>query len=227
VRCGDGWTVGGMGKGAAMLAPALATMLVVLTTDAVVDAAGLDAALRAATARTFDRVDVDGCISTNDTVLLLSSGASGTTPDQAQFIDAVHEVCLDLALQMVADAEGASKQVLIEVEHAATEDDAIEVARAVGRNALVKTALAGSDPNWGRVVAAFGLTTAAFDPDRISVAMNGVVLAERASPTGAEVDLHGRDVTITVDLGAGEASGFVWTTDLTEAYVRLNSQYTT
>jgi glutamate N-acetyltransferase/amino-acid N-acetyltransferase len=224
---GDGWCVGGMAKGAAMLAPALATMLVVLTTDAAVDAAGLDAALRNATAVTFDRVDVDGCISTNDIVLLLASGAAGVRPDPAAFTAAVHDVCRDLALQMVADAEGATKQVLIEVVHAATEGDAVEVARAVGRNALVKTALAGSDPNWGRVVAAFGLTTAAFDPERVSVAMNAVVLADRAQPTGAEVDLSGRDVTITIDLGAGHASGFVWTTDLTEAYVRLNSEYTT
>ncbi len=223
----DGWTVGGMGKGAAMLAPALATMLVVLTTDAVVDAPELDAALRGATAVTFDRVDVDGCISTNDTVLLLASGASGVRPDPQAFAAAVHEVCRDLALQMVADAEGATKQVLVEVHHAATEADAVEVARAVGRNALVKTALAGSDPNWGRVVAAFGLTAAAFDPDRVSVAMNGVVLADKAQPSGGAVDLSGRDVTITIDLDAGDAGGFVWTTDLSEAYVRLNSEYTT
>ncbi len=224
---GDGWVVGGMAKGAAMLAPALATMLVVLTTDAVVDAARLDGALRRATAQTFDRVDVDGCISTNDTVLLLASGASGVAPDPQVFDRAVHDVCRDLAVQMVVDAEGATKQVLIEVVHAATEDDAVEVARAVGRNALVKTALAGSDPNWGRVVAAFGLTTAAFDPDRVSVAMNGVVLADKAQPSGADVDLSGRDITITIDLDAGAESGFVWTTDLSEAYVRLNSEYTT
>jgi glutamate N-acetyltransferase/amino-acid N-acetyltransferase len=202
-------------------------MLVVLTTDAVVDAARLDGALRRATAQTFDRVDVDGCISTNDTVLLLASGASGVAPDPQVFDRAVHDVCRDLAVQMVVDAEGATKQVLIEVVHAATEDDAVEVARAVGRNALVKTALAGSDPNWGRVVAAFGLTTAAFDPDRVSVAMNGVVLADKAQPSGADVDLSGRDITITIDLDAGAESGFVWTTDLSEAYVRLNSEYTT
>ncbi len=224
---GDGWTVGGMGKGAAMLAPALATMLVVLTTDAVVDPPQLDAALRQATRTTFDRVDVDGCISTNDTVLLLASGASGITPDPQDFAQKVHDVCRDLALQMVADAEGATKRVYVEVLHAATEDDAVEVARAVGGNTLVKTALAGSDPNWGRVVAAFGLTTAAFDPDTVSVAMNGVVLAEKAQPTGQAVDLTGPDVTITVDLAAGDASGFVWTTDLTTEYVRLNSEYTT
>ncbi len=223
----DGWTVGGMGKGAAMLAPALATMLVVLTTDAVVGAPQLDAALRAATRLTFDRVDVDGCTSTNDTVLLLASGASGVTPEAADFAAAVHDVCLDLALQMVADAEGATKRVYVEVVHAATEDDAVEVARAIGGNTLVKTALAGSDPNWGRVVAALGLTGAAFDPDRLSVAMNGVVLADKAQPSGLDVDLRGRDVTITVDLDAGEASGFTWTTDLTTEYVRLNSEYTT
>lgn len=224
---GDGWTVGGMAKGAAMLAPSLATMLVVLTTDAVADAAQLDTALRAATATTFDRVDVDGCISTNDTVLLLASGASGVTPDVGAFAQAVHDVCRDLALQLVADAEGATKQVRVDVVDARSEPDALDVARAVGRNALVKTALAGGDPNWGRIVAAFGLTEAAFDPDDVSVAINGVTLCDKGSPTGATVDLSARDVTITVDLRAGEADAFVWTTDLTTEYVRLNSEYTT
>ena len=222
-----GWSVGGMGKGAAMLAPALATMLVVLTTDAVADPATLDAVLRESTRLTFDRVDVDGCISTNDAVLLLASGASGITPDLAALQYAVHQVCASLAAQMVADAEGASKQVRIDVTGAVTEDDAVEVARAIGRNALVKTALAGGDPNWGRIVAALGMTAAAFDPDLISVAINGVVLAAKAEPTGRDVDLSGRDVTITVDLAAGDASGYVHTTDLTTEYVRCNSEYTT
>jgi glutamate N-acetyltransferase/amino-acid N-acetyltransferase len=227
VVSGDGWTVGGMAKGAAMLAPALATMLVVITTDAVVEAAQLDVALRAATEKTFDRVDVDGCISTNDTVLLLASGASGTTPDAAAFTAAVHDVCRDLALQLVADAEGASKQVVVEVVGGRTAADALDVARAVGGNTLVKTALAGNDPNWGRIVAAFGLTEAAFDPDDVSVAMNGVTLCDKGSPTGAVVDLSPRDVTITVDLRSGTERAHIWTTDLTTEYVRLNSEYTT
>ncbi|HEY5335481.1 MAG TPA: bifunctional glutamate N-acetyltransferase/amino-acid acetyltransferase ArgJ [Mycobacteriales bacterium] len=227
VVLGDGWSVGGMAKGAAMLAPALATMLVVLTTDAVADATQLDAALRAATEKTFDRVDVDGCISTNDTVLLLASGASGVTPDAVAFAAAVHDVCRDLALQLVADAEGASKQVVVEVVGGRTEADALDVARAVGGNTLVKTALAGNDPNWGRIVAAFGLTEAAFDPDDVSVAMNGVTLCDKGSPTGAVVDLSPRDVTITVDLRSGDERAYVWTTDLTTEYVRLNSEYTT
>jgi glutamate N-acetyltransferase/amino-acid N-acetyltransferase len=229
VREGDGWTVGGMAKGAAMLAPSLATMLVVLTTDAVADAATLDRVLRAATRVTFDRVDVDGCISTNDTVLLLASGASGVEPDEAVLASAVHDVCRDLALQLVSDAEGASKQVVVEVVGAASEDDAVEVARAIAGNALVKTALAGSDPNWGRVVAALGLTRAVFDPDRLDIAMNGVWVCRDSAPAAdpQQADLSGRDVTVTVDLRAGGASGWVWTTDLTEAYVRLNSEYTT
>jgi len=227
VAAGDGWSVGGMGKGAAMLAPALATMLVVLTTDAVADAATLDTVLRAASATTFDRLDVDGCISTNDTVLLLASGASGVHADPAQLAEKVHDVCRSLALQMAADAEGASKLVTVEVTSAATEADALEVARAVGRNALVKTALAGGDPNWGRVVAAFGVTGAAFEQETVSVAMNGVVLAEKSCPTGNPVDLSPRDVTISVDLGVGVESAYVWTTDLTTEYVRLNSEYTT
>lgn len=227
VVTGDGWTVGGMAKGAAMLAPALATMLVVITTDAVTEASQLDAALRAATAKTFDRVDVDGCISTNDTVLLLASGASGVTPGEAAFIAAVHDVCRDLALQLVADAEGATKQVVVEVVGGRTEAEALDVARAIGGNTLVKTALAGCDPNWGRIVAAFGLTEAAFDPDDVSVAMNGVTLCDKGSPTGAVVDLAPRDVRITVDLRSGDESAYVWTTDLTTEYVRLNSEYTT
>jgi glutamate N-acetyltransferase/amino-acid N-acetyltransferase len=225
----EGWSVGAMAKGAAMLAPSLATMLVVITTDAVADASQLDAALRAATRLTFDRVDVDGCTSTNDTVLLLASGASGIAPSQQELGDAVHEVCRDLALQMIADAEGASKRVTIEVVGAVSEDDAVEAARAIGRDTLVKCALAGSDPNWGRVVAALGMSTATFEPEQVAVSMNGIpVCANGGEPVDAPTpDLSDRDVMVSVDLHAGTASGWVWTTDLTQLYVELNSEYTT
>jgi glutamate N-acetyltransferase/amino-acid N-acetyltransferase len=225
----DGWSVGAMAKGAAMLAPSLATMLVVITTDAVADASALDSALRAATRLTFDRVDVDGCTSTNDTVLLLASGASGVTPSQPDLAGAVHDVCRDLALQMIADAEGASKRVTIEVVGAASEDDAVDAARAIGRDTLVKCALAGSDPNWGRVVAALGMSTAAFEPEQVAVSMNGIpVCANGGEPVDAPVpDLSGRDVTVSVDLHSGTSTGWVWTTDLTQLYVELNSEYTT
>jgi glutamate N-acetyltransferase/amino-acid N-acetyltransferase len=229
IRRGDGWVVGGMGKGAAMLAPALATMLVVLTTDAEADPATLDRVLRAAARMTFDRVDVDGCISTNDTVLLLASGASGKRPDEAALAQAVHDVCADLADQMVADAEGASKRVRVEAVGAASESDALEVARAVARSALVKCALAGSDPNWGRVAAAVGTTVAKFDPNHLDIAMNGVWVCRDSGPAAdpATADLSGRDVVVTIDLRVGEAVGWVWTTDLTEAYVHENSAYST
>ena len=225
----DGWRVGAMAKGAAMLAPSLATMLVVLTTDAVSAAPTLDAALRAATAVTFDRVDVDGCTSTNDTVLLLASGASGIDPGAEAMAEAVAEACRDLALQMIADAEGASKQVTIEVVGAASEADALEAARAIGRDTLVKCALAGSDPNWGRVVAALGMSQAAFEPENVEVAMNGVVVCSGGGPvpSAADADLRPHEVTITVDLNKGDASAWVWTTDLTQLYVELNSEYTT
>lgn len=224
-----GWSVGAMAKGAAMLAPSLATMLVVLTTDAVADAASLDRALRAATRVTFDRVDVDGCTSTNDTVLLLASGASGVAPEYADLAAAVHDVCRDLALQMIGDAEGAAKRVTVEVSGASTEDDAVDAARAIGRDTLVKCALAGSDPNWGRVVAALGMSNAAFDPDRVAVAMNGVpVCANGGEPVDAPIpDLSGRDITVSVELHNGSARGWIWTTDLTQLYVELNSEYTT
>ncbi|MGL5858227.1 MAG: bifunctional glutamate N-acetyltransferase/amino-acid acetyltransferase ArgJ [Angustibacter sp.] len=224
-----GWTVGGMAKGAAMLAPQLATMLVVLTTDAVVDAATCDTALRAATRVTFDRLDSDGCQSTNDTVLLLASGASGHTPPVPQFAAAVRTVCHDLAQQLLRDAEGAEHQVAIEVCGAASEDDAVEVGRAVARSALVKTAIFGRDPNWGRILAAVGTTRAVFDPTRLDVAINGVQVA-RAGGAGEpreRVDLSGRDVHVVVDLKAGSATATVWTTDLTHAYVHENSAYST
>ena len=222
-----GWTVGGMAKGAGMLAPGLATMLVVLTTDAEADSAGLDAALRAATRTTFDRVDSDGCMSTNDTVLLLASGASGVTPDEAEFAEAVRTVCADLARQLVGDAEGASKDIRIDVTGADTEDEAVDVARVIARNNLLKCAIHGEDPNWGRVLAAIGTTTAAFDPNRLDVAINGVWVCKDGS-VGEDrdlVDMSGRDVVITADLNAGRAAATVWTNDLTADYVHENSAY--
>jgi glutamate N-acetyltransferase/amino-acid N-acetyltransferase len=225
----EGFAVGGMAKGAGMLAPALATMLVVVTTDAVADAATLDDVLREATRTTFERVDSDGCLSTNDTVLLLASGASGTTPAPEQLQSAVTAVCADLARQLVADAEGASKEIAVEVVNAASEDDAVEVGRAVARNNLLKCALHGNDPNWGRVLAAVGTTEAAFEPDRLDVSMNGVMVCAQGG-VGADrelVDLTGREVRIRVDLHAGDAAATVWTNDLTAEYVHENSAYST
>jgi glutamate N-acetyltransferase/amino-acid N-acetyltransferase len=226
---GPGFAVGGMAKGAGMLAPALATMLVVVTTDAVADSATLDAVLREATRTTFDRVDSDGCMSTNDTVLLLASGASGTSPARGDLQAAVTAVCADLARQLVADAEGASKEVAVEVVHAASEAEALEVARAVARNNLLKCALHGNDPNWGRVLAAVGTTAATFDPDQLDVTMNGVMVC-RAGGVGEDrslVDLSGRECRITVDLHAGDTAVTVWTNDLTAEYVHENSAYST
>jgi glutamate N-acetyltransferase / amino-acid N-acetyltransferase len=223
------WTVGGMAKGAGMLAPALATMLCVLCTDAVADAADLDAALRLATSRTFDRLDTDGCMSTNDTVVLLSSGASGVRPTRGELGDRVSTVCADLARQLLADAEGATKQVAIEVSGAATEADAVEVARAVARSALLKCALFGNDPNWGRVLAAVGTTGAAFEPDQLDVDINGVPVC-RSGAAGVDrgtVDLSGRQVDIAVTLHAGDARATVWTSDLSTGYVHENSAYST
>jgi glutamate N-acetyltransferase/amino-acid N-acetyltransferase len=224
-----GWTVGGMAKGAGMLAPGLATMLVVLTTDAVADAPDLDDALRAAARVTFDRVDSDGCMSTNDTVLLLASGASGVRPARRALEDAVTGVCADLARQLVADAEGARHDIAVDVTGAASEDDAVEVARAVARSNLFKTAVFGEDPNWGRVLAAVGTTSAAFDPLALDVAFNGVHVC-RAGGIGEPrelVDLSGREVRVGIDLHAGAASATVWTNDLTHDYVHENSAYST
>ncbi|WP_436770925.1 bifunctional glutamate N-acetyltransferase/amino-acid acetyltransferase ArgJ [Yinghuangia sp. YIM S09857] len=224
---GSGWVVGGMAKGAGMLAPGLATMLVVLTTDADVPAETLDSALRAATHTTFDRVDSDGCMSTNDTVLLLASGASGVTPEQGEFAEAVRSVCADLARQLVADAEGASKDIAIEVEGAATEADALQVARSIARNNLLKCAIHGEDPNWGRVLSAIGTTSAEFDPDRLDVAINGVWVC-KGGAVGEDrdrVDMTGREVRITARLNAGAEAVTVWTNDLTAEYVHENSAY--
>ncbi|MEJ3749510.1 bifunctional glutamate N-acetyltransferase/amino-acid acetyltransferase ArgJ [Actinomycetes bacterium KLBMP 9797] len=229
VVTGSGWSVGGMAKGAGMLAPGLATMLSVLTTDAVADSAVLDAALRAACRVTFDRVDSDGCMSTNDTVLLLANGASGLTPSEEELTDAVTAACHDLAQQLVADAEGATKRAAIEVVGAASEEDAVEVARAVARNNLVKTALFGNDPNWGRILAAVGTTRAAFEPDALDVAVNGVwvCLGGAAAADRSTVDLSTPDVTIRVNLRAGPAEATVWTNDLSHGYVHENSAYST
>jgi glutamate N-acetyltransferase / amino-acid N-acetyltransferase len=226
---GAGYTIGGMGKGAAMLAPALATMLVVLTTDAGLPAADLAVALRKATAATFDRLDTDGCMSTNDTVLLLASGASGTRPDPGEFAALLTQGCADLARQMQLDAEGAGKAIDIEVTGAASEHDAVTVGRAVARCNLLKCAIAGEDPNWGRVLAAVGTTNAAFEPDRLNVAINGVWVCRDtcAAEDRSRVDLRPRDVRITVDLSAGPHSATIRTTDLTEAYVHENSAYST
>lgn len=221
------WVVGGMAKGAGMLAPSLATMLSVITTDAVATAAQLDQALRAATRLTFDRLDVDGSCSTNDTVLLLSSGASGVTPTQEQLDAAVLAVCDDLAAQLMADAEGVTKRVLVTVSGAATEDDAVAGARTVARDSLVKTALFGSDPNWGRVMAAIGMAPIALDPDRISVSFNGhpVCVDGVGAPGARDVDLSGEDIHLEIAVGVGDASATIRTTDLSHDYVEENSAY--
>ncbi|TDC02573.1 bifunctional glutamate N-acetyltransferase/amino-acid acetyltransferase ArgJ [Micromonospora fluostatini] len=226
---GGGWTVGGMAKGAGMLSPALATMLCVLTTDAVAGPEALDAALRAACRVTFDRLDSDGAMSTNDTVLLLASGASGLEPTRAELTAAVTAACHDLAQQLLADAEGATKQVAIEVVGAASEDDAVEVGRAVARNNLVKTALFGNDPNWGRILAAVGTTAAVFEADDLDVAVNGIWVCRSgaAAEDRSKVDLTGRDVTVRIDLHAGTDQATVWTNDLSHAYVHENSAYST
>jgi glutamate N-acetyltransferase / amino-acid N-acetyltransferase len=224
-----GYQIGGMAKGAAMLAPALATMLVVLTTDADVPASDLDKALRAAVRTTFDRVDSDGCMSTNDTVLVLASGASGVRPGPDEFTELLTKACADLARQLLLDAEGATKAISIQVVGADTEQDAVTVGKAVARSNLLKCAITGEDPNWGRVLSAVGTTDAAFDPDQLNVAINGVWVCRGGGPgeDRSAVDLKQRDVTITVDLSAGPAAATVQTTDLTAAYVHENSAYST
>ncbi|GMA93522.1 hypothetical protein GCM10025881_03460 [Pseudolysinimonas kribbensis] len=223
----DGWRVGGMAKGAGMLAPGLATMLVVLTTDADVDASALDAVLRAATRVSFDRLDSDGCMSTNDQVSLLASGASGVAPSAAELTEAVTAACLDLARQLQGDAEGASHDIAIEVVHAASEDDAVEVGRAVARSNLFKAAIFGNDPNWGRVLAAIGTTRAAFDPYAVDVAMNAVRVCSSGAPDRPrdEVDLTPRATHVLIDLKAGDATATILTNDLTHDYVHENSAY--
>lgn len=225
----DGFLVGGIAKGAGMLAPGLATMLVVITTDAVADASQLDAAVHAASRVTFDRIDSDGCMSTNDTVLLLASGASGIAPTQETLTEAVTAVCADLALQLIHDAEGASKDIRIDVAGAATEDDALEVARAISRSNLLKCAIHGEDPNWGRVLSAIGTTQARFNSHEVDVAMNGVWVCRGGAAGGdrSGVDMGGREVEIAVNLNAGSTGVTLWTNDLTADYVHENSAYAT
>jgi glutamate N-acetyltransferase/amino-acid N-acetyltransferase len=224
---GAGWSIGGMAKGAGMLAPQLATMLVVLTTDAIVPAADLDTALRSATRVSFDRLDSDGCMSTNDTVTVLASGASGITPTIDDFAHVLTQACTELAMQLLRDAEGAEHDIAITVLNAATEQDAVDVGRSVARSNLFKAAVFGKDPNWGRVLASIGTTRAAFDPADLDVAMNGVWVCRHSTPAAdpATVDLKPREVSVTVDLKAGDARATVWTNDLTHAYVHENSAY--
>lgn len=223
----DGWSIGGMAKGAGMLAPGLATMLVTLTTDAVLTSEQADIALRAATSVSFDRIDSDGCMSTNDTVLLMVSGASGLAPSDDAFVDALKEVCLNLARQLIGDAEGSTKDIRIEVINSASEAEAVEVAREVSRSNLLKCAIHGEDPNWGRVLSAVGTTNAAFEPDHIDVALNGVWVC-RNGMTGDDrklVSMKDREVSITINLNAGTDSAVLWTNDLTAMYVHENSAY--
>ena len=224
---GSGWSIGGMAKGAGMLAPQLATMLVVLTTDAHVDAAVADRALRRATQASFERIDSDGCMSTNDTVTLMASGASGVKVSEQEFTEALTRACADLAMQLLADAEGADHEIAITVLNAASEDDAVEVGRAVARSNLFKAAVFGKDPNWGRVLASVGTTHACFDPADLDVAMNGVWVCRRSEPDESpkDVDLAAREVTVTIDLKSGVHQATIWTNDLTHAYVHENSAY--
>jgi glutamate N-acetyltransferase/amino-acid N-acetyltransferase len=223
----DKWTVGGMAKGAGMLAPSLATMLTAITTDAVADASALDRALRNAAALTFDRLDIDGSCSTNDTVLLLASGASEIRPSQAELDDAVLRVCDDLCAQLQADAEGVTKRIVVTVTGAASQEDALTAARVVARDSLVKTALFGSDPNWGRVLAAVGMVPFTIDPERITVSFNGspVCVNGTGAPGARDVDLVGADIDVTIDLAQGVEQASIRTTDLSHAYVEENSAY--
>ncbi|WP_347060553.1 bifunctional glutamate N-acetyltransferase/amino-acid acetyltransferase ArgJ [Blastococcus sp. HT6-30] len=229
VQARDGWSIGGMAKGAGMLAPSLATMLVVLTTDAVVPPSVLASALKQATSLSFERVDSDGCLSTNDTVLVMSSGASGVTPGTEEFTEALTAAATDLAMQLLADAEGSTKDIAITVRNAASVEDALTAGRACARNNLLKTALFGNDPNWGRVLAAVGTTDAVFEPDQVDVTINGVTVCRGGSIGDPRegVDLTGREITIDVDLGAGGETATIWTNDLSIAYVHENSAYST
>lgn len=221
------WSVGGMAKGAGMLAPGLATMLVVVTTDAELPSDTLDRALRAATRVTFDRLDSDGCMSTNDTVTLMASGASGVSPSESEFTEALTEVCRDLALQLLADAEGSTHDVAICVTNAASEEDAVEVGRSLARNNLFKAAVYGNDPNWGRILAAVGTTSAQFDPYDIDVSINGVSVSRKGQPDQSRelVDMTPRKVDIRISLNAGSSEATVYTNDLSHAYVTENSEY--
>jgi glutamate N-acetyltransferase/amino-acid N-acetyltransferase len=222
-----GWVIGGMAKGAGMLAPGLATMLVVITTDADLPSHILDSALRSATRVTFDRLDSDGCMSTNDTVALMASGASGVEADPQEFVQLLTEVCQDLALQLLGDAEGSSHDIAIAVTGAASEADAVEVGRSVARNNLFKAAIYGNDPNWGRILAAVGTTSAEFDPYNIDVSINGVSVSRLGQPDQSRdlVDLTGRRVDIGINLNVGTAAATIYTNDLTHKYVTENSEY--
>ena len=222
-----GWSIGGMAKGAGMLAPGLATMLVVITTDAVLTSDILDATLRNSTRVTFDRLDSDGCMSTNDTVALMASGASGVTPELAEFQQLLTEVCHALAQQLLTDAEGSSHDIEIVVTGADTEDDAVMVGRSVARNNLFKAAIYGNDPNWGRILAAVGTTSAKFDPYDIDVTINGVSVSRKGQPDQSRdlVDLTPRRVVIGINLNAGSAAATIYTNDLTHKYVTENSEY--
>jgi glutamate N-acetyltransferase/amino-acid N-acetyltransferase len=225
----NGWTIGGMAKGAGMLAPGLATMLVVLTTDAVLNQALLHDQLAVACGQSFERLDSDGCMSTNDTVLLLSSGASGVAPPPTDFSQALTDICTDLAMQLLADAEGSAHDIAITVDGAASEHEAVEVGRSIARSNLFKCAVFGRDPNWGRVLAALGTTTASFEPERLDVSFNGVQVC-RAGAIGEPrelVDLTARAVHVGVDLHTGPASATIWTNDLTYDYVKENAEYST
>lgn len=226
-RQGSGYRLGGMAKGAGMLAPALATMLVVITTDADLEPQELDTALREATRLSFDRLDSDGAMSTNDQVTLMASGASGVKPEPAEFQELLTAICQELALKLLDDAEGASHNIHIKVRGAASESDALEVGRAIARNNLFKTAIFGNDPNWGRILAAIGTTSAAFDPYDIDVSMNSVLISAKGMPAAdrSEVDLSGREVVIEIDLHSGDQTATVVTNDLTHAYVEENSAY--
>ena len=227
---GAGWSVGGMAKGAGMLAPGLATMLCVLTTDAVVTAEDADAALRSATATTFDRIDSDGCMSTNDTVILLASGASGVQVSRAALTSAVTEASAVLSRALIADAEGASHDIAVMVVGADSEQAAVAVARAVTRSNLFKAAIFGNDPNWGRIVSAVGtvpVERAAFEADQLDVTVNGVQVCKGGGgyQDRALVDMSAREVHVLIDLHAGDESATVWTNDLTHDYVHENSAY--
>jgi glutamate N-acetyltransferase / amino-acid N-acetyltransferase len=225
----EGWSIGGIAKGAGMLAPGLATMLVVLTTDAVVDRDQLPEQLASACRRSFERIDSDGCMSTNDTVIVMSSGASGVRPAPGDFQAALDEACHDLAFQLLADAEGAAHTIAIQVDHAASEDDAVQAGRAIARSNLFKCAVFGQDPNWGRVLAAIGTTTADFEPDRIDVSFNGVQVCRNGSIGDPRelVDLSGKNVDVIVDLHNGRHSATIWTNDLSYDYVKENAEYST
>lgn len=224
-----GYTIGGMAKGAGMLAPGMATMLSVITTDADVDPQLLQRALSAATEQTFDRLDSDGCMSTNDTVILLANAASGVTPNPEDFQISLNKVCEELAQLLMADAEGATKEIHIEVIGARTESDAVSVGRAVSRSNLFKCAMFGEDPNWGRILSAVGTTNAFFEPDQVDVTINGVkiCIGGGVGEDRTLVDLAQRHIDVTIDLNSGAARALIRTNDLSVGYVVENSEYST